>query len=235
MSTPALIITAVANFAKMNDTVASADRALILGWLNEAIDRVSAEAEINNDASQTVALVANQDTYSIGTAPFTVTDLLGINDIRITDGAITQVPITQVTMSEINDMRQGSGNAPGSPYVYAVDYPQFVLYPKPSANTTLDFSYAASVPSVADNSTAITFIPAAFQWGCLFELAVWRALQYKQQPVAGEHYNAYVGDRTAGLPALRRWKGRIGGRTRADERSSQYRVTSPSQDTGWAF
>ena len=217
----------------MNDTASSADRALILGWLNEAIDRVALEAEISNDASQTVALVAGQDTYVIGTAPFTVTDLLGINDVRITSSSLTSVPVEQVTLSEINDMRQGAGNASASPYVYCVDFPQFIVYPTPESGCTLDFSYAATVPSVADNSTAITFIPSAFQWGTLFELAVWRALQYKQQPTATEHYNSYVADRTAGLPALRRWKSRVGGRTRSLQRRSTHSVSSPSQDTGY--
>lgn len=230
MATGATLITRVCNTARMNSTAASADRVLVLGFVQEAVDQIAVDAEINTDPTQSVALTSGTSSYTLGSAPFNITDLIAIQEIQVSDGSVTSVPMTQVTMDEIRSLQQGAGQANTTPYYYAVDYPAIVFYPTPGASTTLNVSYVAGSVTVADNTTALTFIPSAFQWGCVAEFAIALAKQFKQDKSWADHMALYQTDRTRGLPALRRWKARVGGRVRPQE-AGMVQVSHPSQDT----
>ena len=45
--------------------------------------------------------------------------------------------------------------------------------------------------------------------------------------------DAFLNDRIQGLPGLRRWKSRVGGRQRSGGVSGGISPVSPSQDAGW--
>lgn len=232
MPSGAQIITRVANTARMNAATGSADRVLVLGFVQEAVDQVSLDAEINTDPSQAVSLAAGTHTYNLTTSPFAVTDLISIQQIELTDGANTAVLLDRVTMGQVRDQQQGAGQANTTPYCYAVEYPTIVFYPTPGSGTTLNIDYVADGPTVADTSSALTLMPKAVQWGTLAEFAIALAKQYKQDPTWTQHMDRYQNDPVRGLPALRRWKSRVGGVMRP---TTQYTmvVTDPSQDTGW--
>jgi hypothetical protein len=231
--TPANIIDSVAVTARMNATAASSDRALILGWVQEAVSIVAAEAEAVHDPTPTVVtLTSGTSQYDLGAAPFAISSFLSIDEVRLTDSAGTNFPLTQVPMATIDELRVGS-QANSTPWVYAVDYPMFVLHPTPSGTTTLEVKGTLDGPTLADGSTAITFIPPHLQYGCLKEWALYRALEYKKQPEAINHQNNFLNSRVNGLPAAKRWIARVGGRQPMGGQGRYPIQTSPSQDMGW--
>jgi hypothetical protein len=218
----------------MDATASSADRALILGFLQEAVDQIAVDAEINTDATQSVSLTSGTSLYTLGSSPFNISDLISIQEIQVSDGSSTSIPLQQITMSELRGLQQGAGQANATPSCYAVDYPSIIFYPTPGAGTTLNVSYVADSVTLADSGTALTFIPKAFQYGCVAEFATALAKQYKQDKTWSVHMERYQQDRVRGLPALRRWKSRVGGRERPQSLGFNSYVTSPSQDT-WSL
>lgn len=232
MSNPAAIIDRVCAIAKLNSAAASADRVLVLSFLNEAMARVCTAADIRVLADSTVSLTQGQAVYSLNSSPFP-TDMIMLLDVVLTDNSVTSQPLRQTTFGNMRELRSGSVTNE-SPYTYAVDYPQFVLFPTPDSNASLSISYSKDPASLSDNSTAITLFPEAFQWGCLYEFALAKAFEYKKQPEAAEHMNAFFLDRSAGLPALKRWKALSGGRNLPTDDSGLGRPrTSTSQDFGF--
>lgn len=232
MASPAQIIDRVCAIAKLNSAAASADRVLVLSFLNEAMARVCTAADIRVLADSTVSLAAGQAVYSLNTAPFP-TDMIMLLDVVLTDNSVTSQPLRQTTFSFMRELRAGDSTNE-SPYVYAVDYPQFVLFPTPDSNASLAISYSKDPASLSDNSSAITLFPEAFQWGCLYEFAVSKAFEYKKQPEAGDHMSAFMMDRSFGLPGLKRWKALSGGRNLPTDDSGLGRPrTSMSQDFGF--
>lgn len=234
MATGATLIDRVANTARMNATAASADRTLILGFVQEAVDQVALDAEINTDPTQSVTLTSGTSSYTLGSSPFNISDLIAIQEIQVTDAAVTGVPMDRVTMDDIRAMQQGAGQANTTPYCYAVDYPAIVFYPTPGSATVLNVSYVADSATIADSATALTMMPKALQWGTIGEFAIALAKQYKQDPSWTQHMDRYMSDRVRGLPALRRWKARVGGRSRPMVSGGEFRVSSPSQDV-WSL
>lgn len=227
MSTTANLITHVCNVTGMNSTASSADRALILTWLQQSVYRIAVDAEVVHDTPSTIALTQ-------GTAEYTLSGYLAIDDMTIIDTVnnITGAPVEQITMAEMDVLRQGS-QAQGTPYVYAVDYPNIVFYPTPGAGCSYTIKTVIDGPTLADSATNLTFIPEAFQWGVMVTFAIAKAFQYKKQDEWQVYMTEHESDRVSGLPALRRWKSRNAGRQRPGETIRQSFVTSPSQDTGW--
>lgn len=218
----------------MNITASSTDRALILTFVQEAVDRIALEAEVVHDPTASVALTQGTALYELGTSPFNISGIIAINEITVTDASLTNTPVTQVTMQEMLEMRQGAGQAQGSPYYYAVDYPDILFYPTPGASTTLNVTHIKDGPTIADSSTAISFLPKAFHFGAICFLATANAFRHKKMySDASEYENRYFNDKAAGLPAIRRWRSRVGGRQRPQSRQVGVVVSSPSQDLGW--
>ncbi len=207
------------------------ERPLVLSFLQEAAARVCAEAAMRVPADTTVTLTQGTPTYTLNASPFP-TDMVGILSLKLTDTALTSVPLDPITMHEMDGLRIGSGSQ-ASPYVYAVDWPNLVLYPTPGASSTLAMSYVQDAPTLSDNTANITFLPEFLQWGCLYNFALSGVLSYKKQPEAADYMNRFLQDRNAGLPALRRWKASAGGRLLP----SPMRITHPrattSQDLGY--
>lgn len=232
MSNPAAIIDRVCAMAKLNSTAGSTDRALVLSFLNEAMARICSAVDIRVLADTTVSLTQGQAVYTLNSSPFP-TDMIMLLDVVLTDNSVTNQPIRQVSMTRMRELRSGS-TTNESPYVYAVDYPQFVLFPNPDTNASLSVSYSKDPAALADNSTTISLFPEAFQWGCLYEFALAKAFEFKKQPESGEHMNAFLLDRVAGLPALKRWKALSGGRNLPVDESGKWKYrTSTSQDFGF--
>lgn len=231
--TPANIIDSVAVTARMNATAASSDRALILGWIQESVSIVAAEAEAVHDPTPpVVSLTGGTAEYDLGSILSLPSIMIAIDEIRLSDSAGTHLPITQVPMATIDDLRAGS-QANSTPWVYAVDYPMLVLYPTPGDDTAIEVKLLYDGPTLADGSAAITFIPPHLQYGCLKEWALYRALEYKKQPEAINHQNNFLNSRVNGLPAAKRWIARVGGRQPMSSQGRYPIQTSPSQDMGW--
>lgn len=228
------LIDRIADEAKMNSSAGSADRARILRWLQEAADRTCTDAAVITEADASVTLTQGTSAYTLNASPFP-TDMIGLLDVSVTDSAVELEPVNYITPHDMQGRRVGGSQvAQGTPYEYSGDWPNIQLWPPPGADTTLTISYLQAAPTLADNSTALTFIPAGFLWGCVFELAMMRALQFKKQrDESKEHLAAYVSDRNAGLPGLRRW---VGG-AMARQGPSHPRIVSPvystSQDVGF--
>jgi hypothetical protein len=217
----------------MDITASSTDRALILTFVQEAVDRVAFDGEVVNDPTQSVSLTSGTAKYDLTSSPFNISGLISINEITMTDSSVTAVPLEQKTMADVLYLQQGA-QANASPYCYAVDYPTIVVYPTPGSGTTLNVSFTADGPTISDNSTQLTFIPKALQWGCISELSCALALRHKKNPAWQTHMDAYLNDRHSGLPALRRWRQRVGGVQRpSPSGTSGFVPTSPSQDLGW--
>lgn len=218
--------------AKLNATAASSDRVLALSWLQEAADRSLGEAQLPVTSEATVTLTAGDPTYALDASPFP-TDMIALLEVSVTDSAVTGEPVPYVTPHEMQGMRQGgTAVASGTPQAYSGDWPNIVVWPPPGAGTTLGITYLANAPTLVDNSTAISVIPPGLVWGCWYELAMWRAKQFKKQSDAADHFKAYLSAPDAGLPALRRWAGSAMARQGAQQptlRSARY---SPSQDVG---
>ncbi len=132
-------------------------------------------------------------------------------------------------MSALDDMRQGS-QAAATPYVYAYDHPMIVIYPTPGAGSTLEVKVAQEGPTLADSASAITFWPAGLLYGVLTNYALARAMQYRRQPSWTDYEEAFLKDTNKGLPALKRWVARTGGRQPVQSRDRGTIITSPSQD-----
>jgi len=205
------------------------ERPLVLSYLREAAARVCFEVDLRIPADTTVTLTGGTAAYLLNTSPFP-TDMVRLLSVKLTDAAITGVPIDQIPMHEMDLLRIGT-QATGSPMNYAVEWPNFMLFPTPNTSTTISISYVQDAPTLIDSSDKITFIPDAFQWGCLYNFAMSGILEYKHQPEAETYLNKFFQDRNAGLPALRRWRASSGGSQMM--RGSGIRPTvNPSQDTG---
>lgn len=216
----------------MNATAASADRARILVWLQAAADRSCAEAQVPVTSETSVTLTTGDATYALDASPFP-TDMIGLLDVAVSDSAVNSQPVSYITPHEMQGMRTGGASVSnGTPQYYSGDWPNIVVWPPPAAGTTLSITYVANAPTLADNTNAITVLPPHLVEGCWYELAMWRALQFKKQSDAQDHYEAYRNDRGAGLPALRRWVGSVMARQGASKPRLYSRVYSPSQDVG---
>jgi len=234
-TTPAALITSIANTARMQVGVASADRALILGWLQEAVDIIAFDVEAIHDATPTiVSLVAGQSEYNLTASPFAISGFIAIDEMRLSDSASTNIPLMQVPMVDLDYARAGA-QANATPYVYSVDYPMIVFHPTPAAGTTVEVRTVVDGPTLADDTAPITFIPSALQYGCLKEWALYRALEYKKQPEAVNHQNNFLNSTVNGIRAARRWVERSGGRQPMSGLGIRARRSSPSQDFGPVF
>lgn len=218
----------------MNATAGSADRALILVWLQAAADRSCAAAQVPVTSEASVSLTAGDPTYALDASPFP-TDMVGLLDVSVTDSAVASAPVTYVTPHEMQGMRVGGTSiANGTPQYYSGDWPNIVVWPPPGASTTLAITYLANAPTLTDATTAITAVPAHCVEGCWYELAMYRAMLYKKDvDAAREHLRAYETSRDAGLPALKRWAGSAMARQGAGRPRLHSAVYSPSQDTGF--
>ncbi len=231
--TGAQMIDRVCAEAGMNVAAASTDRALALSYINQALSNCALEAEINTPATPaTVSLTQGTARYDLTVAPFAVSGLISIDEITLTDGAQTAILLEQRTFSDILDMQQGAVQAQATPYCYAVEYPAINFYPTPSSSTTLSITYAATPSSIADSATVVTVIPDAFLWGVLVEFAIARGMRYKKQAEWVRHEQAYMSDKISGMPALRRWISRMGGRHRPNSGDHVTPLLVPSQDLG---
>lgn len=234
MATASSLIDRIAAEAKMNGTAASSDRALILTWLQAAADRSCAAAEVPVTSEASVTLTAGDVTYTLDASPFP-TDMIALLDVSVSDSAVNLSPVDYVTPHEMQGMRVGgSSAAQGTPQYYSGDWPNFVCWPPPGAGTTLAITYMAGAPTLTDATTAISVIPPHCVEGCWYELAMWRAKQYKgDRDAARDHLASYLTDRDAGLPALRRWAGEAMSRQGPAKPRLYSKVFSPSQDTGF--
>ena len=234
MASTSALIDRICDEAKMNATAGSADRARVLRWLQEAADRTCTDAQVPVTSEAAVSLTAGDPTYTLGASPFP-TSMVALLDVSVSDASVTLEPVNYITPHEMQGRRVGGSSvANGTPYEYSGDWPNIVLWPPPGAGTTLTITYLASAPTLADNANALTFIPRGFLWGCVFELGMMRAMQFKKQrDEAREHYAAYSSDRNAGLPGLRRWVGSA----MARQGPMRPRIVSPvystSQDLGF--
>lgn len=232
MATVASVIDRICAEAKLNATASSTDRALVLSWLQEAADRSCGDAGVPVTSEATVTLTSGDPTYTLDSSPFP-TDMVALLDVVVSDASQTLAPVNYITPHEMQSRRVGSSST-GTPMEYSGDWPNFVLYPSPGAATTLTITYLANAPTLADSATAISTIPPQFVWGCWYEFAMYRAMQYKKQAGdASTHFAAYSKDRDAGLPALRRWAGSAMARQGATRPRIVSPVYSTSQDLGF--
>lgn len=188
-------------------------------------------ADTTNTRTLVVTLPSRSD-YDVLAPPFSTQGFLSIDSIRLTDSANTNLPLSQVTMSEMDELRMGT-QANTTPFVYAFDFPRLVLHPVPLTGSTLEVSGTTGPPTIADTAATYDFIPAAFVWGTLVPYALSMAYEYKDQPgKASAAMTRFLSDKVSGLPALKRYVARSGGRQRP---SGEYRGslrTHPSQDFG---
>jgi hypothetical protein len=208
----------------------NAERVMVEGFVQEAVDRLAFDAEINHDPTVSVALTAGTSIYNLTSTPFAITDLIAIDNVVVSNSAVTSYPLERVTWEELLYRQQGAGQANGTPQVYAVNYPSIGFHPTPDTNCTLNIPYVADGATIVDNSTALTLVPKALQWGCLFTLAMHYALSFKGDVDGAERWlTRYLTDRHVGLPAARRWSSRVGGMPPSVGATDL--VLEPSQDS----
>jgi len=207
----------------------SADRTLLLDFLQEAAGRIIEEAALNVPADATVSLTSGQDDYEINASPFPL-DTIRILSIRLTDSSVTNEPMSKVNSQELDNFRAGS-QATGSPYVYSVEWPRISLYPQPGSGASLKLRYIQESPTYLDDANvSISIVPDHFQWTVMFEYIMYRAMQYKKDFEASKnHLDAYAYN----LRLLKKWRGKAGGRQINRQPSSYRSISSPSQDVGW--
>ena len=125
----------------------STDRAKVLTYLNEAYSYSSLEAG-NYTATFSKLLTADDGDYTIGTAPLDVTDIVEIRRLWVSDSALTDRPLQQISEAELIQLRQATAVPSSTPLFYAVrGTRELLLYPNPASGTTLEGSYIASPPS----------------------------------------------------------------------------------------
>ncbi len=206
--------------------VSTADRLRILGYVQEAADDLCLDAEIRVPAQASVALTAGDHTYTLGSSPFNLENLLELSAIHVTDSAVTGQEVAQVSMGELMRQRNGA-QANATPTVYAVNYPQILFHPAPASGTTLTVDYVQSAPVLADNADEITFVPPPFHYNCLANKAIYHALAYKGQRNAAEFLAMY----DQSIRRLKKFKARSGGIQRASSGGRPVALGT-SQDPG---
>lgn len=135
-----------------------------------------------------------------------------IDSVKITDSAGTESILRQVTMEDLEAIRQGPALAESTPQVYAVDYPILAVYPTPATGTTATVQTIVELPAFTDDATEITFIPEVFIVGALTDYMMYRALRFKKDANARQYLEEFQSNRVTGMPAIRRHFARIGGR-----------------------
>lgn len=215
--------------AKLNGAAASADRARALRWLQEGAERACSDAKVPVTSEASVSLTAGDPTYTLDASPFP-TDMVALLDVTVTDSAVTGSPVTYITPHEMQARRNGSGVANSTPYEYSGDWPNFVVWPPPAASTTLTITYLAAAPTLADGSTQLSFVPPSYLYGCVFEIGMMRALQFKNDDAAAkDRWGAYQ----TNLRGLKLWAGSAMARQGAAQPSMVSPVFSTSQDLGF--
>lgn len=213
MATVAALADRVCAVTGLADT--GADRALVLGYLNQTYANSVLEAG-GYIGTFSASLTANDDTYTIGTAPLSVTDLVEIRALWVTDQAVSYRPVRQVSERQIMDLRQGIAS-PATPLFYAVrGTTELLLYPAPQSGTVLEGSYLKSAPVLVESSagageeTTPSAIPSAFHFEVISNGALALAMEYENRFEEAAAYDAKWGN---GIQRLLAWTSRFGGPT----------------------
>lgn len=200
------IIDRVAKFARMDSSVSGTDRALILGWLQEAAERVCVDASIRTPAEASATLTAGTAAYSLNSSPFP-TDMANIHSLRVSSAASAKPLLERKTWDEITELAAANGGSSSDPLYFGVAYPRIVFVPTPSTAVVVTVNYAQTAPTMADSGTAITFIPDAYLWMTLFPLCMYNAETHKKQPDA----DTWLAKYQEGIVALKLWGDEVGG------------------------
>lgn len=192
------------------------DRALVLGYLNQAYGMTTLEAgAYTSTFSKT--LTADDGDYTIGTAPLDVTDIVEIRSLWVSDSAVTDRPLRQVPEREILQLRQATSVPSSTPLFYALrGTREVLLYPNPASGTTLEGSYLAGAPTLVESAPGTgeestpTAIPSAFHYDVISNRAIALALEYDNRFDDASVYDAKWG---AAMDRLLAWVARFGGPT----------------------
>jgi hypothetical protein len=192
----------------------STDRAKVVDYLNEAYAYSSLEAG-NYTATFSKSLTADDGDYTIGTAPLDVTDIVELRRLWVSDSALTDRPLQQISEAELVQLRQATSVPSATPLFYAVrGTRELLLYPNPTSGTTLEGSYIASPPTLVESAPGAgqestpTAIPAAFHYPVLANKAISLALEFDNRFEEAASYEAKWG---AAMERLLAWVSRYGG------------------------
>jgi hypothetical protein len=192
----------------------STDRTKVLTYLNQAYAYSALEAG-NYTSTFSKSLTADDGDYTIGTAPLDVTDIVELRRLWVTDGAVTDRPLRQISEAELLSLRQASTVPSSTPLYYAVrGTRELLLYPNPTSGTTLEGSYLASAPTLVESGPGAgeestpTAIPAAFHYDVIANKAISLALEYDNRFEEAAGFDAKW---ATAMERLMSWVSRFGG------------------------
>lgn len=169
------------------DTTGS-DRALILGWVNDANLRATMRARtLSNKA--TFSLTEGVTEYDI---PTIASDILDLRHVTLTDLGISNRPLALVDELQMLEWAESSSAYENTPEAYTVvGMNTLMVWPPPNASTSITLRYYASPNELVETSPAAgqettpTSMRAPFHLSIIGNGAVALAHQYDQR-VQGE-------------------------------------------------
>lgn len=187
---------AVSRKFSLDQTASGEEETAVTGWLNEGVVEVLLETHCTVSRG-TTTLTANTADYTLDT------DILAIH--KIIDS--NNVPLDQVTESEIEELRRASATASASVQRYAVAGSMLMIWPTPSAASTLTVYFVPRPTPMSagthDPSDA-TYggIPTEYHKG--IELyATWQAADYDDD-ISSAQGDRYFGQYSAWVNKIRK-------------------------------
>lgn len=176
-------------------STASTERAIVLAAMNYVYKRAVRQSGCYRKALTAAALTSGASSYTIGTSPFTDTDIARIRYLTNTASGQT-VTLEEISEADLLRLQESSGS--GSPSYYNITYPTIRFWPTPGASESIGGSYEAypktlhESTSDATNETTPTAFPAEFRDSILFHGAVARSYEYRNLADSTYHWTQYT-------------------------------------------
>jgi hypothetical protein len=190
------------------------DRANVLSYANQAYALTVLEVG-SYTSTFSKSLTADDGDYTIGTSPLDVTDIIELRRLWVTDGAVTDRPLRQISEAELIQLRQATTVPSSTPLFYAMrGTRELLLYPNPASGTTLEGSYLAAAPELVESGATTgqeatpTAIPAAFHYDVIANRAIALAMEYDNR---FEEAGLYDQKWSNAVDRLMAWANRFGG------------------------
>lgn len=126
-----------------------------------------------------------------------------------------QIPLQQVSLQELLDIRDSQSGDGGTPYYYAANgFTALEFYPNPAVGDVLSIVYIPDVPTLTEGVPASgeedtpSLVPAQFHFSVLLSGIVLQMLDKDQRLAESDMWQARF-DR--GLAQMQEWIGQFGG------------------------
>lgn len=173
------------------------DRTLVLEFLNDIYKDAIQRSNTNVTTSASITLTAGTHTYTLSSAPFSLTDVERIQRV-VYSGSNSNVSLRRVSPAEMRDMRSGLSVTQGSPSFYCSPSPgKIMFYPTPVSGDTCIIDYVQIPPTlvesgpVAGEETTPSAIPDRFHHNILSTGGIASALDSDQNADADRWWSKY--------------------------------------------